>query len=391
MSDCREVEVERLRASFGKPAAERPGGALGRDGLGHNNFDYIRLFAATQVVIFHAVNHLQINAPVWTEIFRPFQGVPIFFVVSGFLVTASYERSTSLRSYVEKRARRILPGLWFCLIVTAIILLVLGYPVLTSQGLTWFVAQLGALIYTPAFLRSFGFGSYNGSLWTIPVEIQFYLTVPILSYCVHRVRRRLGFLASVLAFFTVLAIAIRIYIPSVIGVYETPETFAAKVVRYAFFSHYFLFVLGALGFYVSAHRLPWIRGKLLLWLIPVVAIHLFAPWTVFTIILGQLFLGIFVLSAAFTYIGRNLMEGYDISYGVYLFHGLVLNVMIVMGLSGALYQLYVVLGVSYVAGLLSWVFVETAFIRRGPARSAQEIPGGPASLAEHSHGGGGGA
>lgn len=339
--------------------------------IGNNNFDYIRLFAATQVLIFHSINHLQIESPIWAEFFRPFQGVPIFFVVSGFLVTASYERSTSLWTYLEKRARRIFPGLWFCLIVTAIVLLVLGYPLFTGIGISWFAAQLAAFIYTPSFLRSFGFGSYNGSLWTIPIEIQFYLTVPILSYFVHRAGRPIRFLVVILALATAAAIAIRIYVPSVVGIYETSETMLAKLVRYAFVTHYFLFVLGALGFYASAQCLRWIRGKLLLWLIPVVMMHIFAPWTVFSVVLGQIFLGIFVLSAAFTYLGRNAIDSYDISYGVYLFHGLILNVMIVLGFSGVDYQLYVVLVASYLAGLVSWVFVETAFIRRASTQKTR--------------------
>ena len=50
-----------------------------------NNFDLIRLFAASQVAITHASEHLGFNHPIIDAIaFLP--GVPIFFFISGFLI-----------------------------------------------------------------------------------------------------------------------------------------------------------------------------------------------------------------------------------------------------------------------------------------------------------------
>ena len=64
-----------------------------------NNFDIIRLIAALQVAIVHGVEHLGLRLPfhdVSFEILKAFPGVPIFFVISGFLISASYDRSRSL-------------------------------------------------------------------------------------------------------------------------------------------------------------------------------------------------------------------------------------------------------------------------------------------------------
>lgn len=341
----------------------------------HNNFDYIRLFAATQVVIFHAIYHLDVAPPFWSHALGPFPGVPIFFVVSGFLITASYERSSSLRSYAVKRARRILPGLWFCLVVTALVLLAFGYPLLSLPGLTWFGSQLVALIYTPSFLHSFGFGSYNGSLWTIPIELQFYGTVPLLALVVRRAGNRTVALLAVLAVATALGMLIRLWLPSVMGMNDAPESLSAKLVRYAFFAHYYQFALGAVAYYLSFHLRWWVRGKMLFWLAVLVALNLLTPFSAVSSVTQHLVLGILTLSAAFTLAGPSRMGEVDISYGVYLFHGLLLNLFVAFGLVGAPGYLYLLLVGSYAAGWVSWVLVESRFLKRGGKPPAPIVSG----------------
>ncbi len=68
-----------------------------------NNFDLIRLFAAFQVALVHVFHIMEIETA-WVGSFilhllYLFPGVPIFFFISGFLISRSYENNSCLRSF----------------------------------------------------------------------------------------------------------------------------------------------------------------------------------------------------------------------------------------------------------------------------------------------------
>lgn len=152
----------------------------------HNNFDLIRLLAAMQVALGHSISHLDIN--IYIPLLQYFPGVPIFFFVSGFLISLSYERSASFSIYSKNRFLRIYPALWVCLILSLVSVVLAGYEIPINLGLLkWLVAQLTwGQFYNPQFLRDYGVGVLNGSLWTIPVEISFYLIFPLICFLGNR-------------------------------------------------------------------------------------------------------------------------------------------------------------------------------------------------------------
>uniref|UniRef100_UPI0037CA472E acyltransferase family protein n=1 Tax=Phenylobacterium sp. TaxID=1871053 RepID=UPI0037CA472E len=85
------------------------------------NFDLMRLIAALLVVVSHTYP-LAGQAPVriWGVEDLGALGVSIFFVISGYLVTGSYQRDP--KSYLLKRLLRIEPGLIASLVVTVVAL-----------------------------------------------------------------------------------------------------------------------------------------------------------------------------------------------------------------------------------------------------------------------------
>ncbi len=156
-----------------------------------NNFDLIRLAAAAQVMIGHTMRwmHTSIAQPALAAIFGVTAFTPggfsVFFVISGFLITKSFaSRPDDLGRYVRNRALRLYPGLWAALAVSLTCMIVLGgfavHFIGTPKFFAWFAEEaLFPLGYTPQFLRGYGVGVPNGSLWSIPVEMQFYALVPI--------------------------------------------------------------------------------------------------------------------------------------------------------------------------------------------------------------------
>lgn len=172
--------------------------------IGPNQFNLIRLLAAGQVLWVHSLNHLNYEGPL-VAIIKAIPGVPVFFFISGLLISQAYLRShtAGLQAFLRNRALRIFPALGAVVLLSGIMLFLIGFLqpsfLFTSQFLTWLLAQSSVVqFYNPDFLRTFGFGVLNGSLWTISVELQFYLITPILIYLLKQ-RSRGFFMVFILS------------------------------------------------------------------------------------------------------------------------------------------------------------------------------------------------
>ena len=327
-----------------------------------NNFDLIRLFAASQVLILHATSHLNIAKPFFGSLLGAFPGVPIFFVISGFLISASYERSSSLKNYAINRLLRIYPGLWCCILVTIMVAFYFGVDFLNYQSLPWVVSQFIGVIYTPKFLNDFGFGSYNGSLWTIPLELQFYIALPFF-YWMFRKKTTIYFWIAWLIFISI-AIILRIKFPSM-GSLEI-ESKLEKLIRYTFVPYFYLFLTGVLLQKMEAYKSNLITNKGIYWLCGYIAFHYLAPPSVATYFISNIVLAIVTISMAYsmTWISHSLLKGNDISYGVYIYHGLLINVFIEMGVNGKAEYLLLLITLTYILAYMSWIIIEKPFMRR---------------------------
>lgn len=141
----------------------------------------------------------------------PFNGlwfVQGFFIISGILVFNSYERSKSNIEFFLKRFLRIYPAYFITIICCFIIgIIVTNLPLneFFSNRTTW--KYLFANLCFGNFLQPTLPGVFennplpylNGSLWTLKVEIMFYLTVPLVAHLLKRYNRNL-ILISIITF-----------------------------------------------------------------------------------------------------------------------------------------------------------------------------------------------
>ncbi|MCF1711073.1 acyltransferase [Tabrizicola sp. J26] len=176
--------------------------ARGRD----NNLNLIRALAATAVLVSHAYP-LSLG-PGAAEPLEGFFGkslgslaVDVFFVISGYLIAASFARSESLAQFVAARGLRLFPGLLVSLLLVA---LVMG-PAVTSLPLAEYFRDReflefvpkNMLLVSPAYelpgvFETNPYPAVEGSIWTLFYEVACYGGIFLIGIAgAFRDRRRL--------------------------------------------------------------------------------------------------------------------------------------------------------------------------------------------------------
>jgi hypothetical protein len=150
----------------------------------HNNFDLVRLIAAVTVLVSHAYPMSASTRPeIFDRIFGYGDGgsaaVAVFFVLSGFLIARSVERSTTTR-FFEARILRIVPALLAVSVFEAFVIgpIFFNGPMPSYWPEAW-EHLLNARVFglrgdLPGVLASNPIPNYvNGSLWTLPDRVPF--------------------------------------------------------------------------------------------------------------------------------------------------------------------------------------------------------------------------
>jgi peptidoglycan/LPS O-acetylase OafA/YrhL len=155
-----------------------------------DDIDWLRAIAVLAVVAFH------FEAP---AVFGGFAGVDIFFVISGYLITGIVQSEVksgtfSLAGFYERRARRLLPALYLMVALTAIPSF---HYLLTSERLEFFRSAAAVVTFTSNFFFWLQAGYFDHAAaekpllhtWSLAVEEQFYLALPLLLWGLLRFAR----------------------------------------------------------------------------------------------------------------------------------------------------------------------------------------------------------
>jgi peptidoglycan/LPS O-acetylase OafA/YrhL len=164
-----------------------------------NNFDALRLVAAAAVVFSHSFliaegnqDHEPLILLTGNQSILGLVGVFVFFAISGFLVTQSFEQTGDAWRFLAKRALRIFPGLFVATTLSAFVLAplvtTLSAGAYLSNPAPWeYVAGNTLLDQTVHELPGVMFVNnpvgleINGSLWTLRLEFLMYLMVLVLG------------------------------------------------------------------------------------------------------------------------------------------------------------------------------------------------------------------
>ena len=322
-----------------------------------NNVTELRLLFAFSVVLSHAAALVDPNGfRLFRVVLNSEAAVQGFFILSGYLVCGSYDRIRHPLLFYKRRFLRIYPA--YFVAVMLFITLGIGQALLLGTGMSWYQVPryLFANLTTLNFLQPGVDGVFarnpiqvvNGALWSIKVEIMFYALLPLIYF----IGQRLSFVRLGLA----LILAGALWWPALnwLSAYSgvgLPISFKFQLPGQLHF-----FGLGIVLFARSKAQI--------------------STMTTAAIVAGAMLLllglgewrGAVEVLALITIIGgvsslpqiKDLLPGQDISYGFYLCHFPLIQLLVAAGFGQWPFLLYlslaVVLTLSY--GMLSWRWIE---------------------------------
>jgi peptidoglycan/LPS O-acetylase OafA/YrhL len=165
-----------------------------------SDIDGLRAVAVVPVVLFHAGIRAFSGG---------FVGVDVFFVISGYLITKYVDEQVernrfSLVEFYERRVRRIMPALFFLLIVSTVMAY---FCLLPSDFADFCKSEIASTLFAPNILMWHQTGYFAAPaklkpllhLWSLGVEEQFYIFLPLTVMLAARWKRRgiIGVLAVI--------------------------------------------------------------------------------------------------------------------------------------------------------------------------------------------------
>lgn len=319
-----------------------------------NNFDFLRFIFAIFVFFAHYdyLNGVDfINCP-----FGAPQAVNGFFVISGLLIYRSYERTASTKKFFIKRARRIFPAYFLVVLLTP--LLFSFFSTLSfkeywqsSDLLKYLVANLSFMNFLHPDLPCVGsVTAVNPSLWTIKIELAMYLSTPLLFFLVQKGgRRTMVILATLLA---LLSATLR---------WQADQT---GIGSYDLLGKWILLAASYVGgvclllFYKELYRWRWIFFAISL---PILFLHGFVADFLRPICTSGVVFAIAFSLPFFNCFGKLG----DPSYGLYLYHGPLVNLFICAGISVSVGAFGLLTTTLLILSYLSWHLFEKRILRRG--------------------------
>lgn len=328
-----------------------------------NNFDLLRFSFAAIVFFVHAhVLSGSSELALLSQWLSSEFAVRSFFVISGFLIFMSYENSSALSSYFSKRIRRIYPA-YTAVIVMAVLIGALLTRLSLAEYFSWDLVRYAFwnLVFLnfvqptlPGVFEGNTLQAVNGALWTLKIEVLFYLLVPAIVWLFDKLGR-----ARVMVFIYLASLAYSFAMEWLSA--STGHGFYLELQR-QLPGQLTFFMAGAAAYYYFPLLL---KHKAWMVLLAILAYLLRddLPWQV----VQPMAIGVIVIYMAclLPYLGNFGRYG-DFSYGIYILHFPILQTLIAFQVfeQWALGGLVVAGVATLSAAAFFWHLIEKPFLKR---------------------------
>ncbi len=290
-------------------------------------------------------------------------GVATFFVISGFLVSRSWDRQPRIRQFAVKRALRLMPAL---IVAVAIAALLVG-PLVTTLGASEYLGSsetrrylgLNAILdpqYTlPGVFTDNPFPqAVNGSLWTLPLEAKAYVVVAVLG-AVGLLGARMR-MVPVLIALGLLALSLEGVRSAVPAATELGDLLGARI----FLEYWALFAAGAVA-YLWRERIPVAAAPVAVASLVWVATAGLAPGGAGVHLIASVVLFPYAVICVAYLAGDRLarpLRGIDASYGVYVYAFLIQQLLAAWLAPSPIGLFLLATPIAIAAGIASWIAIE---------------------------------
>ncbi|WP_263360084.1 acyltransferase family protein [Acidicapsa ligni] len=335
-----------------------------------NNFDSLRLIFAVLVIFSHSFPMVRgSNATEPLSLLTNGQvnfgniSVWAFFVISGFLITQSWQRSPNVVKFLKRRIARIYPAFIVTAVLSAFIFVPLvadsaTYHHVSIQNFVFNTLRLRIFDSPPIFVHNALPNELNGSLWSVAYEFWCYLGVMTLGL-VGLLRRR-----SVVVLLFVAVIGLHLYM-NMTG-WAPSGSILGQIVGYP------PFWATVLPFYLAGTLFHLFGGHTLLrrpWIMLAAVVLIASNFVPHGLIVTMPICGSYLLMAL-AYLPLlhplNLGRFGDFSYGTYLY-AFPIQQLLVQRAHGQISPLLLfaeAAPITLIAGALSWLLVERHFLKR---------------------------
>ncbi|MDN5045622.1 acyltransferase [Aliarcobacter butzleri] len=353
----------------------------------NNHLNFFRLLFALQVVYMHSTAWLKLprGGDMTFDIIGLFPGVPLFFITSGFLITESFLNSSSIQNYAKKRFLRIYPALFINILILELAMYIgnnmndfnisifkylsylIVYILTASSGISTTVFGFsGVDIYNfNGFFQSYP----SGVLWTLTVELSFYFALPVILLFYKKSRLLTSFIIFILFFSS-------IYLSSIASQKFYSSSSFHQLLEVTFLPYAWIFLIGVIL------RLYWkniskylvdkgIYFLLIYLLFSFISNKYFGSglWVSykyslnFITVIEVILLGIAMISLAFSFTKIKIGFKSDLSYATYLYHMLIVHIILSSGMKTGWYTYFIVIFVTLIIAYISWRFVESPILK----------------------------